>query len=122
MSDHTDPYQKNILALGFVIRQGVARVRRTWYRESTTNFDTIENYSYDETGRLVQTVEDDGWFQCVYDYDAAGRIVRRTHSPVAPDDPNLPTIEDYFYDESGRITRQTVFHEQIGRASCRERV
>ena len=112
MSEHTDPYQKNLLALGFIIRQGAARVRRTWYQTSTTNFITIENYNYDETGRLIKTVEDGQWFQCVYGYDAAGRIVRRTQSPVEPDDPNLPTIEDYFYDESGRITRQTVFHEQ----------
>jgi len=112
MSDHTDLYQKNMLALGFVIRQGAARVRRTWYKESGTNFDTIENYEYDETGRLVQTAENDEWFQCTYDYDEAGRIMRRTHAPMAPDDPNPPTIDAYFYDQSGRITRQTTFYEE----------
>lgn len=112
MSAHTDPYQKNMLALGFVIRQGAARVRRGWYKESGANFDTIDNYIYNKAGRLVQTVEDDEWFQSIYDYDAAGRIVRCTHAPVDPDDPNPPTVDVYFYDEAGRIALKTTFYEE----------
>lgn len=101
-----------MLALDFVIRQGAARVRRRWYHESGANFDTIDCYRYDESGRLVETVESDEWFQCVYGYDEAGRIVRRIHSPVDVHDPNPPTIEQYVYDATGRIAHQTVFYQK----------
>lgn len=111
MDNHNDLYHKNMLALGFVIRQGAARVRRRWYHESGANFDTIDNYEYDAARRLLKTVEADQWFQCVYSYDAAGRIMRRTHSPVDASDPNPPTIYEFSYDAAGRMTLERMYYE-----------
>lgn len=109
----TNLYEKNMIALGFIIQQGAARVRRRWYKESDANFDTIDNYKYDETGRLLKTTEEDLWFQCIYSYDEAGRIVRQIHEPMSSEDPNPATIDDFYYDQAGRITRKTTLYKEL---------
>jgi YD repeat-containing protein len=111
MNNAPNPYEQNLLALDLVIWQGEARVRRKWYLESD-HIEILEHYRYDDTGRLLKTVEDDEWFQCTYAYDEAGRIIRRTHAPVDENDINPPTIDRYYYDDAGRITRKTVFYEE----------
>ncbi len=78
MDNHIDLYQKNLLALGFVIRQGAARVRRRWYHESSANFDTIDNYEYDETGRLhtiTETFSRGSSSVSTYYYDEQDRLI-----------------------------------------------
>ena len=110
MNTRLDVYQQNLPALDLIIRQGEARVRRKGYRESD-GIEILEHYHYDDAGRLVKTVEDDNWFQCVYAYDEAGRIIRCTHAPVDENDINPPTIDRFYYDDTGRITRKTVFYE-----------
>ena len=112
MTQLPDPYQQNLLALGLLSRQGVARVRRRWIRESHADFDTIEHYSYDEAGALVSLVDDWQRFARVYSYDDAGRIVGCVSRSLDANAPDPPVIEAFFYDASGRIARKTVFIEE----------